>query len=54
MTLDWQVLGIAFMAIWLRFLAVGTDLDDLELEDELKSPVRDFHQPQGEAGVPTR
>jgi hypothetical protein len=43
MELDWQVLAIAFIAMWLRFLVVGTDLNDVELK-----------QPQGEAGVRSR
>jgi hypothetical protein len=32
MALDWQVLAIASIAIWLRFLAVGTDVNDVELK----------------------
>jgi hypothetical protein len=32
MALDWQVLAIAFISIWLRLLAVGTDLNKVELK----------------------
>jgi hypothetical protein len=38
MTLDWQVLVIAFIALSLRVLAVSPGLHRVEVEGQLKGP----------------
>jgi hypothetical protein len=56
MTLDWQVLIVAFVAVSLRLMAMGADMDDVEVNDEIhrQDRSRDFFQPQTRARARTR
>jgi hypothetical protein len=57
MTLDWQVLIVAFVAVSLRFMAMSADLNVVEANDELHRQdrrSRDVYRPQTRARARTR
>jgi hypothetical protein len=57
MTLDWQVLIVAFLAVSLRLMAMSADLNVAEANDEQNRQdrrSRDFYRPQPQARARTR
>ena len=57
MTLDWQVLIVAFVAVSLRLMAMSADLNVVEAYDELHRQdrrSRDFYRSQTQARARTR
>ena len=57
MTLDWQVLIVAFVAVSLRLMAMSADLNVVEANDELHRQdrrSRDVYRPQTRTSIRTR
>jgi hypothetical protein len=56
MTLDWQVLIVAFVAVSLRLMAMSADLNVVEANDELhrQGRSRDVYRPHTRARARTR
>ena len=57
MTLDWQVLIVAFVAIWLSLMAMRADLNVVDADDGLHRQDRrshDFYRPQTQVRARTR
>ena len=57
MTLDWQGLIVAFVAVSLRLMAMGAEMDDVEANDEIHRQdrrSRHFFRPHFHARARTR